>query len=998
MASRVIPADHAGRDHSSRKSERSLSQLPVRLQSTVNETILQLGVSLRLLSKATKTFQGELEGLLDKCNDISNAKLENLLKTEFNMNELWQKVFARKWRPTRKNKRVLCENILQNCMIYLRSERIGRPNPENVLKTFGSLIVLDLFEFAPFANVIVFFHMGEITAGWTLLGCIIFERFFQVLASVTLESPSLSSALASLLGVKTFLTSYYIACRGLVVQVEGLKVYLVTIRTVQKGINAIFLLTPQAMLNAYLVFSKVNNVKGITTVMRIQIFVVFLLCFAAGASLTNLIQEADRNHAKRGYYKSMTQILLKENDQFVAALLKGGWNICHHMIVSCALGALVAKTSPFLWGSILIGFFLLINAMRYLVNKGSIRYYLSMGSSWSAWFASIVIPMIIYPFGVGLMPVSILRWHCLLGPTTYGFGWISSFLISSITLMYYSSDVFLWVFFTIMIIMYICFVIAYLTYLKPEARETFYWSKQNWKDILRTEWWDNPLYESDRWNDIHLIGDRGANYARMVNNFLSSDLPWDKLISWLKDNKNTFKNNPPTWLSKEWLTFIPKQYRDKVWDNDEYEELCLRLEYVEQEFTNSRFQQLLDDEEGSDNETLEDIHQEKEKVPKNDDEGVIEEKNDDISRTETNHIDEVNDKENRNNPSTGEATSSEEEMAVVVNEVIQEEQNELRQKVIENINKRRSSYFGSLTALPLIDESDKNDIPEMLKDLFERSETLEIDKIIEESKKALDNGLFDKLLGPDKKASADDIVLVILKAFLRQRNKEKKKDNISEGLPRVVMAAFFELIDEISDLILAFVFYSEAGDVLWAAHGMFVLIGLNRFVQFVVMLAIGQGWLSAIEALVGIKTITDTYRLIADGPTATRGGQLLSALRGYSLFLGIAFESFPQMMLQVVIVLSSFSQKEKDTNTGVLITQLVSVAISSASIGLSMASLHLDTALSLTIPGKEMHISAWKHVPRKGSRQTMVLLSLMGVTSLHIILAVFGFGALFSFA
>merc|ERR1711988_978941 len=116
--------------------------------------------------------------------------------------------------------------------------------------------------------------------------------------------------------------------------------------------------------------------------------------------------------------------------------------------------------------------------------------------------------------------------------------------------------------------------------------------------------------------------------------------------------------------------------------------------------------------------------------------------------------------------------------------------------------------------------------------------------------------------GPDKKASADDIVLVILKAFLRQRSKEKKKDNISEGLPRVVIAAFFELIDEISDLILAFVFYSEAGDVLWAAHGMFILIGLNRFVQFIFMLAISQGLLSAIEALVGIKSITDTYRLI----------------------------------------------------------------------------------------------------------------------------------------
>eukprot|EP00948_MAST-09A_sp_MAST-9A-sp1_P000160 g160.t1 len=547
MNSRVIPLDNNGSDHLSRESRRRLPHLPSRLQSTVNEKILELGVPLRLLSKAAKIFQGEIEDLLEKCKDISNATLENLFETEFKVNTLWQKVFARKWRPTRKNKRVLCENILQNCMIYLRSEYIGRPNRENILKTFGSLIALDLLEFAPVVNVIVFFYMGEVTAGWILLGCIIFERLLQVLASMALESLSLSSVLASFVGVKPFLTSYHVACHGLHAKVEGSKVTLVTPRLFQKGINAVFASTPQAMLNAYTIFSKLKTGESITGTMRIQIFVIMTACFCTGASLTNVVQEADRKYAKQGYYKSMTQILLKENSQFSATLLKGGWNICHHMIISCALGALVAKAFALVW-----------------------------------------------------------------------------------------------------------------------------------------------------------------------------------------DNKNTFKNSPPRWLSKEWLTLIPKQHRDEVWDGNEYEELCLRLEHVEQEFAAREFQPLLDDEEVNHEPKLEDVHQEKENLPKND------------------HTDEVNENENRNNSPTGESTSSEEETAVVVNEVVQEEQNELRQKVIENINKRRSSYFGSLTALPLIDESDQNDIPEMLKDLFERSETLKIDEIIEESKKALDNGLFDKLLGPDK--------------------------------------------------------------------------------------------------------------------------------------------------------------------------------------------------------------------------------------------------------
>ena len=185
-----------------------------------------------------------------------------------------------------------------------------------------------------------------------------------------------------------------------------------------------------------MVFAKLKVGESITWTMRIQIIVVLIVCFSTGASITNVIQESDRNMARKGYYKSMTQILLKENDYFSAVLLKGGWNICHHMIVSCALGALVAKTSPFVWGSILLGFFLLVNAMRCIVNKGEMRLFVSIGSSWTASFGSIIIPSIVYPFAVGLMPLSVLRWHCLLGPAVYGFGWISSFLISSITLLF----------------------------------------------------------------------------------------------------------------------------------------------------------------------------------------------------------------------------------------------------------------------------------------------------------------------------------------------------------------------------------------------------------------------------------------------------------------------------------------------------------------------------------------------------------------------------------
>jgi hypothetical protein len=571
MSSRVTPAESAGQDGSSGRSMLSLPSLRNRRQSVVKEKILHNGMGLRRLAHATKIFQSELEGFFEKCNDLSYKMLGTLVKTKFKVDTLWEKAYLTKWRPTRKNKRLLVKNTLQSCMIYLRSESIGRPDPRTVLKTFGASVVLDLFEFVAVANIFVFFfYLNEATAGWVLLGCLICERVLQVLGSLALENISITSVLASLLGVKTFLTSYFIACLGPLAKVEGSKVILFVSRLFHKGVNGIFLLAPQALLNAYSVFSKLKTGVEITSTMRIQIFVVLAICFSVGASLTKLQQDSDIQRAKRKYYTSMTQILSKDSDQLGMAILKGGWNVCHFTLVTCALGALMAKTPPHVWISVIVGFIVILNVMRYMINKGEMRLFLRIGSSWSATFGAVFIPSIVFVCGVGLMPISFLRWHCNLGPTVYGVGWISSFLISSISLIYLSSDLFLRIFFGVLIGMYAVIVLSYLRYLKPEARTTFLWSKETWKDILSTEWWNNPHYESDEWEDIHLIGDKDANYAGMILNFLSADLPWEKLVRWLKEKKTSFKDNPPTWLSEEWLKLIPENRRNEVWNEEEY--------------------------------------------------------------------------------------------------------------------------------------------------------------------------------------------------------------------------------------------------------------------------------------------------------------------------------------------------------------------------------------------------------------------------------------------
>ena len=183
------------------------------------------------------------------------------------------------------------------------------------------------------------------------------------------------------------------------------------------------------------------------------------------------------------------------------------------------------------------------------------------------------------------MPLSVLRWHQLLGPTLFGVGWISSFLISSVSVLYLSTNLIFWVFFGCLSFFYVLAVCVYFYSLQPGAWKTFVWSSENWKDKLGNEWWVNPTYDSNEWKDIHLLGDKDAHYAAMIMQYLETDLPWDKLTAWLQEKKTTFRNDPPTWLTVEWLNLLPKDVKAKVWDTVQYSDLKHQLREVEKAFS-----------------------------------------------------------------------------------------------------------------------------------------------------------------------------------------------------------------------------------------------------------------------------------------------------------------------------------------------------------------------------------------------------------------------------
>eukprot|EP00948_MAST-09A_sp_MAST-9A-sp1_P000681 g681.t1 len=564
----------------------------------------------------------------------------------------------------------------------------------------------------------------------------------------------------------------------------------------------------------------------------------------------------------------MTQIHKSKDDHILTVTTKTCWNTIHCILVTFAVGALVAKAPPVVWVSILVGFFLVLNIMRYVMNN-EIRYFHRMELSKFGTVIFTIIVLIGYTFGVGLMPLSNFRFQNLLGPTIYAIGWISAFLISCISLLCFTSNVYLRVGFACLSFFYIVVICIYFRQLKPGAWRTFVLSNGNWKDTLRNEFWENT-YDSEIWDDITLIGDKDANYAAMVLKYLNTDLPWDLLTDWLKEKKRTtFQVNLPTWLTIEWLALVPEHVKVKVWKPVEYRDLLRRIRIVESQFASFR-------------------NDESRNMP------MI------LQREDTDDEDEK----------TSDATNDEQKApgtgTLEMRNINAEKENNqtTRKKLMTNINKRKSSFTGSMSELPLIQTSKEDDVPLALKKLLEEAERLSFDKIIQVSKEAIDKELFDILLGPDGKATGKDIMFIICKGFLKQMHKLKLKAHFSEGVTRVLMVAFFEFLDEVSDIVLAIIFAYDSNNRGWAAILMFVFMGLYRFVSFLMSISVKEAFLRNCEALIGIKVITDTYRLVKHGKNAKTGEIDLLTMRFVTLGTGLAFESLPQMMLQLIIVMS----------------------------------------------------------------------------------------------
>eukprot|EP00948_MAST-09A_sp_MAST-9A-sp1_P002424 g2424.t1 len=855
----------------STKSKKVLPETERGLQSSASiseispETAVQQGVSKREDAYKRRILQSHLNDVIRKFTSNLNVELSDFVKSTFNLDEIWENTYGTYWNPTVENLKKLSQNFLLCCMLYIKKE--AYIHPKKVIGRFVSYFVVDVCELAQLAIIVLFFQWGEVNAGWILLGCTILERLLQTAVSFFLGRKSFISVVANLLGAEVFLISYFLSFSGFDAKLKGSKMDLFSTRLLHKSINAIFISVPLVVLNSYILFTKLSNKVEINTVIQIQIVFVVAISLSVGYCFTNLVQEYERKASEEFFYKSVTQIYPPHGDHLRLVIAKMVWNTFHFTMVTCGLGALIAKTPGTLWLSLLVGYLVVLNAMRYIINEGEMRIYRRMNTSAIGTGVLSTLIAIVYVFGVGLMPLSVLRWHNVLGPTVFGVGWITSSIISSVSLLCLSSNTILWVVFGCLSFFYVLAVATYFLSLEPGAWRTFVWSKESWKEKLKNEFWENP-YFSDFWEDSNLIGDMDAHYAAMVNIMLETDLPWNLLITWLKEKKSSFKRSPPIWLSQKWLALIPQHIKNEVWSTVELEELCRAILAVE---SGTR---------------------------------EIEKKKDKNGTTSVRHEDLVRGVEDSSNKNP----------------------KALRQQIIHDLEKRRSSLAPSFHITSILKRTRKKEdnVPLELKKLFKKAMTISVGDIVKASTLSWEDFTTSLGFGSEKYMSEEDIILIILKGFSQQVNELSEKKSISEGIPRILTAAFVELSDEVSDLVLAFLFFSDANNNRWAGYLMLIFIGLNRFVLGVVSHSLGESWWRSFEGIMGLKCITDTYRIARDGPRAVSGDRELVTVRLFTLGIAFCCESLPQMLLQVYILLSAVKSKNMEIDGGIFVAQLIS--------------------------------------------------------------------------
>jgi len=827
-------------------------------------------------------------------------------------------------------------------------------------------------------GTVFLFTSNKTRLAWFSLSFFILNRLVSVL-TVPFQKGSCIHYLETFTGITIFTDVYRGRTQEKFYQNKGVDIHKITL--MRKVIGGIFQLIPQTILNIGIIINtleKKDNIDALFVALMISVISALLsLCIFPAYYNKNLM----KYFIKVRFYHGMTHYVPDEANLAQQQLLFGvmhTWYLLHFIIVCTGVATLIKLTPYEISMSIIGGFIFVVNLLRAIQNGGELRFYRRVRPTLFNNFASAIMSIVGYGIGPALMPLSMFRFHYLLGPTIFAFTWIVSFGIGVITVFICVKNTVILGFISILCFLYISVVVIFFITCRENTWKTFFFSKKTWRGILRDEIWNERNYVSSYWNNPLLVGDEDAHYAAMIAKYLASDLPWDKLKKWIISKKGDFLIDPPLWLTNDWISLIPKKIRNQIWTSDEMLDLkdSIRqggrnFDSMSQQFSKHK----LGDTERNKEKTL-DIENgiakpmdiENGTVKSMDIENGTAKTKKDNAQNDFNMNSQITDVQAKSKTSSNESKSK-----------------MLRKRIFKSSRFIESRRLSS-SILPGLRHS-MNDgvaleelgVPIFLEGLLKSASSIhaiEVNEVIEAALKEEFAQVMIKSNGLNEK---DNFPAILVGAMVTHHLNYSKKDLQKHNFSRTVIAACFEIADEVSDLFLAVLYSTYAKDFQWAGIVMYIFIALNRTVMSYMSYCYKEPLLQNIESLLGLRCVTDPYRLVTKGADARNGGVKVIVMRPVTLTVGLILESLPQMMLQLIIIMRQ-NQKSNLSND-IIGAQILSILASCFSIGLSMGTMSIEHSKAMKI----IHPSGCKWVPFKDAfRETLLHVCLVIWSSIHV--------------
>ena len=603
------------------------------------------------------------------------------------------------------------------------------------------------------------------------------------------------------------------------------------------------------------------------------------------------------------------------------------WYTMHSFTVCYGICVLFIYAHWYIGLSILFAYWFIFNLLRYLIN-GELRFFKRTSSSSVLEIIQIILLSFAYPTIVSVVPTTALRYQHLLGSTVWSFGCVTSFLIGIIPTFMFVKDMYVIGFFIGVIIMYAFVILIFILNIDPNARASFFWSRVNWKMTLRDELWESVYNGSVYWNEPSLLGNVDAHHAGHVALYLENDLPWDKLSEWLKSRKNALSNNPPIWMSVQWMQHVPEIIRNDVWSDIEYKMLMEKVKTLDREWNEIRMESLKEKTKEKEKDIPNDILQEQKRKWLGVETLVEKVKEEDDSWAPKTYQEEMNDKIKHSKTSTSDVLSGrfrDPKMSdnVQTTEALEEssscapgKRNTFQESILKRQRRRSSMSIESLflddSAEPRKQEDktyhreDANpklrtkhrEARETFSQIFEESTMLDKEGITLITENVFRENGID--IG-DSRKEAIIFMSVLLKCAAHCEREFENERHESSGVARVLISGFSEVADEVTDIVLGVLFFFDPNNLTWAGHIMAGCFIANRVVSTAVLrFACKESFQGCVESLLGVKSITDTYALVTQGTGATvkGAGTSITTSQWMRLAIGLVFESIPQVRFE----------------------------------------------------------------------------------------------------